>query len=50
MGGKINKNNITTTTQDENSVKVYINTKLSVEGTLLVFCTNLILFAFNRNF
>lgn len=49
-GGKINKNNITTTTQDENYVKIYINTKLSVEDTLLVFCTNLILFAFNRNF
>lgn len=42
-GSKINRNNITTTMQDENCVKIYINTKLSVEDILLVFCKNLIL-------
>lgn len=40
---------IFTTTQDENCVKICINTKLLVEDTLLVFCKNLILFLFNRN-
>lgn len=42
-GSKINRNNITTIMQDENCVKIYRNTKLSVEDILLVFCKNLIL-------